>query len=344
MTGWLQTVWLKFARNAGSQYMEVIANIALRAADIGQTADELVPPDVPKRLVAIIAPYLQLLAVGRKDARQEHLAALSTCKAAPCFLVVDTAELPQQPATFTDCPLPFAAIPSPSPSQSPSPSPSPLPNSSNSGCGEWGVVDDFRCWSRNHVQDVDWRYYSHSYMSTEACLEACCAEYDCTGVEIPPNNEHCVFWLGGACRSGRSPGWYQSNGYKLYIKAPAGWAAKPQTEPRQIAMTGKFGCDGSIRDCEAKGLAVSGLRANCFSVEVSPDEPGHNQAVGTRLAGYFSPLDYRNNRLTFVKVLSYPPPPPCKLPPLAIPPSHPGDRHFHVFLVNMYCAGLCCPL
>ena len=37
------------------------------------------------------------------------------------------------------------------------------------------------------------------------------------------------------------------------------------------------------------------------------------------------------------------PPPPCKLPPLAISPPHPGDRHFHVFLVNMYCAGLCCP-
>ena len=38
------------------------------------------------------------------------------------------------------------------------------------------------------------------------------------------------------------------------------------------------------------------------------------------------------------------PPPPCKLPPLAIsPPPHPGDRHFHVFLVNMYCAALCCP-
>ena len=37
------------------------------------------------------------------------------------------------------------------------------------------------------------------------------------------------------------------------------------------------------------------------------------------------------------------PPPLCKLPPLAIsPPPHPGDRHFHVFLVNMYCAGLCC--
>ena len=32
------------------------------------------------------------------------------------------------------------------------------------------------------------------------------------------------------------------------------------------------------------------------------------------------------------------PPPPCNLPP-----PHPGDRHFHVFLVNMYCAGLCCP-
>ena len=31
------------------------------------------------------------------------------------------------------------------------------------------------------------------------------------------------------------------------------------------------------------------------------------------------------------------PPPPCNLPP------HPGDRHFRVFLVNMYCAGLCCP-
>ena len=29
-------------------------------------------------------------------------------------------------------------------------------------------------------------------------------------------------------------------------------------------------------------------------------------------------------------------------PPLQSPP-HPGDRHFHVFLVNMYCAFLCCP-
>ena len=36
-------------------------------------------------------------------------------------------------------------------------------------------------------------------------------------------------------------------------------------------------------------------------------------------------------------------PPPCKPPPFAISPPHPGDRHFHVFLVNMYCAGLCCP-
>ena len=41
-------------------------------------------------------------------------------------------------------------------------------------------------------------------------------------------------------------------------------------------------------------------------------------------------------------VYLYPAPPlqnplPCNLPP------HPGDRHFHVFLVNMYCAGLCCP-
>ena len=25
------------------------------------------------------------------------------------------------------------------------------------------------------------------------------------------------------------------------------------------------------------------------------------------------------------------------------PPPPPGDRHFHVFLVNIYCAGLCCP-
>ena len=30
-------------------------------------------------------------------------------------------------------------------------------------------------------------------------------------------------------------------------------------------------------------------------------------------------------------------------PPLQSPPPHSGDRHFHVFLVNMYCAGLCCP-
>ena len=36
-------------------------------------------------------------------------------------------------------------------------------------------------------------------------------------------------------------------------------------------------------------------------------------------------------------------PPPCKLPPLAISPPCPRDRHFHVFLVNMYCAGLCRP-
>ena len=38
-----------------------------------------------------------------------------------------------------------------------------------------------------------------------------------------------------------------------------------------------------------------------------------------------------------------PPPPPCNLPPLAISHPHPGDRHFHVFLVNIYCAGLWCP-
>ena len=31
--------------------------------------------------------------------------------------------------------------------------------------------------------------------------------------------------------------------------------------------------------------------------------------------------------------------PPCNLPP---PPPR-GDRHFHVFLVNVYSAGLCCP-
>ena len=38
------------------------------------------------------------------------------------------------------------------------------------------------------------------------------------------------------------------------------------------------------------------------------------------------------------------PPPPCKPPPPCnLPPPHPGDRHFHVFLVNMCCAGLCCP-
>ena len=39
-----------------------------------------------------------------------------------------------------------------------------------------------------------------------------------------------------------------------------------------------------------------------------------------------------------------PPPPLCKPPPpCSLPPPNPGDRHFHVFLVNMYCAGLCCP-
>ena len=37
------------------------------------------------------------------------------------------------------------------------------------------------------------------------------------------------------------------------------------------------------------------------------------------------------------------PPPPLQSPPLCNPPPHPGDRHFHVFLVNMYRAGLCCP-
>ena len=37
------------------------------------------------------------------------------------------------------------------------------------------------------------------------------------------------------------------------------------------------------------------------------------------------------------------PPPLANPPPLQSPPPHPGDRHFHVFLVNMYCARLCCP-
>ena len=36
------------------------------------------------------------------------------------------------------------------------------------------------------------------------------------------------------------------------------------------------------------------------------------------------------------------PPPPANTHPLQTPPP-PGDRHFHVFLVNMYCAGFCCP-
>ena len=35
-------------------------------------------------------------------------------------------------------------------------------------------------------------------------------------------------------------------------------------------------------------------------------------------------------------------PPPLQTPTPCNPPP-PGDRHFHVFLVNMYCAGLCCP-
>ena len=38
-----------------------------------------------------------------------------------------------------------------------------------------------------------------------------------------------------------------------------------------------------------------------------------------------------------------PPPPPCNLPPLAFSHPAPGDRDFHVFLGNIYCAGLCCP-
>ena len=37
------------------------------------------------------------------------------------------------------------------------------------------------------------------------------------------------------------------------------------------------------------------------------------------------------------------PSPPLQTPPPCNPPPHPGDRHLHVFLVNMYCAGLCCP-
>ena len=38
-----------------------------------------------------------------------------------------------------------------------------------------------------------------------------------------------------------------------------------------------------------------------------------------------------------------PPPLPAISHPLLPPPPLPGDRHFHVFLVNMYYAGLCCP-
>ena len=35
--------------------------------------------------------------------------------------------------------------------------------------------------------------------------------------------------------------------------------------------------------------------------------------------------------------------PPLQTPTPCNPPPPPGDRHFHVFLVTMYCAGLCCP-
>ena len=51
------------------------------------------------------------------------------------------------------------------------------------------------------------------------------------------------------------------------------------------------------------------------------------------------PLCAERSAATVLESSATPPPP----PPLQSPPPHPGDRHLDVFLVIMYCAGLCCP-
>ena len=43
------------------------------------------------------------------------------------------------------------------------------------------------------------------------------------------------------------------------------------------------------------------------------------------------------------RVCTLPSPPLANSHPVQSPPPPPGDRHFHVFLVNVYCVGLCCP-
>ena len=40
--------------------------------------------------------------------------------------------------------------------------------------------------------------------------------------------------------------------------------------------------------------------------------------------------------------LQVPSPPPLQPTTPCNPPPPPGDRQFHVFLVNIYCVGLCC--
>ena len=57
-------------------------------------------------------------------------------------------------------------------------------------------------------------------------------------------------------------------------------------------------------------------------------------------------LSHASVRAVFFWDLNYypPPPPPWQFPtPCNPPPPPPGDRHFHAFLVNIYCVGLCCP-
>ena len=66
---------------------------------------------------------------------------------------------------------------------------------------------------------------------------------------------------------------------------------------------------------------------------IVPEVPLH-PGSGIKQGDPLSPGDFRHGT----------PPPLANTHPLqSPPPPPPGDRHFHVFLVNMYCAGLCCP-
>ena len=138
-------------------------------------------------------------------------------------------------------------------------------------------------------------------------------------------------------------GWdKQRKGKKAVAKLPL--TALCQISPRPLLQSGRWG--GGRGNLGLHGQATSHSRlTNAFwgPISFGALACARTQRFGGvllyALVGVFTVLGPCTSPAPHK--FSYPAPPLAISHPLQSPPP-PGDRHFHVFLVDIYCAGLCC--